>query len=113
MMAWNIGVLAAAMMAVTCKTALAQEDQRRFKLIPFTDKTTDQRRYADAVMAGPTSATGSAAVVQGASAKLRCTTAIDLERRSQFGLFRSASPTGQHFFDSAIRHEPHQSDRDI
>jgi 4-carboxymuconolactone decarboxylase len=67
MMTWKIGVLAAAMMAATCKTAVAQEDQRRFKLIPFTEMTPDQRKYADAVMAGPTSATGSAAVVPGAS----------------------------------------------
>ena len=47
--------------------SFAQEDQRRFKLTPFTEMTPDQRKYADAVMAGPTSATGSAAVVQGAS----------------------------------------------
>lgn len=66
-MTWKIGVLAAAMMAVTCKTAVAQEDQRRFRLIPFTEMTPDQRNYADAVLAGPTSATGSAAAVPGAS----------------------------------------------
>jgi 4-carboxymuconolactone decarboxylase len=47
--------------------AHAQEDQRRFRLIPFTEMTPDQRKYADAVMAGPTSSTGSAAVVPGAS----------------------------------------------
>jgi 4-carboxymuconolactone decarboxylase len=67
MMTWKIGVLTAAMIAVTCKSALAQEDQRRFRLIPFTEMTQDQRKYADAVMEGPTAATGSAAVVPGAS----------------------------------------------
>jgi len=66
MTTWKIGILAAAMMAITSKAAVAQEDQRRFKLIPFTEMTPDQRKYADAVMAGPTSATGSAAVVPGA-----------------------------------------------
>jgi 4-carboxymuconolactone decarboxylase len=66
MMIWKASVLAAAMIAVTCN-AMAQEDQRRFKLIPFTEMTPDQRKYADAVMAGPTSSTGSAAVVPGAS----------------------------------------------
>ena len=66
MMMWKAGVLAAAMIAVTCN-AMAQEDQRRFKLIPFSEMTPDQRKYADAVMAGPTSSTGSAAVVPGAS----------------------------------------------
>ena len=59
-------VLAAAMGAIGGNAA-AQEDQRRFKLIPFTEMTPDQRKYADAVMAGPTAATGSAAVVPGAS----------------------------------------------
>ncbi len=66
-MTWKSSVLAAAMIALTCKSAVAQEDQRRFKLIPFTEMNSDQRKYADAVMAGPTSATGSAAVVPGAS----------------------------------------------
>ena len=47
--------------------AHGQEDLRRFRLIPFTEMTPEQRIYADAVMAGPTSATGSAAVVQGAA----------------------------------------------
>ena len=65
-MTWKSAVLAAAMIAVTCN-AMAQEEQRRFRLIPFTEMTPNQRKYADAVMAGPTSATGSAAVVQGAS----------------------------------------------
>jgi hypothetical protein len=46
---------------------MEQEDQRRFRLIPFTEMTPEQRKYADAVMAGPTSSTGSAAVVPGAS----------------------------------------------
>jgi 4-carboxymuconolactone decarboxylase len=47
--------------------AYAEEDRRRFRLIPFTEMTPEQRKYADAVMAGPTSSTGSAAVVPGAS----------------------------------------------
>jgi 4-carboxymuconolactone decarboxylase len=47
--------------------SFAQEDPRRFRLIPFTEMTPEQRKYADAVMAGPTSSTGSAAVVPGAS----------------------------------------------
>ena len=66
MMIWQTTVLAAAMLAVTGNAA-AQEDQRRFKLIPFTEMTLDQRKYADAVLAGPTAATGSAAAVPGAS----------------------------------------------
>ena len=48
-------------------TALAEEDMRRFKLTPFSEMTPTQRAYADAVMAGPVSATGSAAVVPGAN----------------------------------------------
>jgi 4-carboxymuconolactone decarboxylase len=47
--------------------ACAQEELRRFKLIPFAEMTPPQKAYADAVMAGPTSATGSAAVVPGAA----------------------------------------------
>ena len=58
-------VLAIAIVAVTCNAAA--QDQRRFRLIPFAEMTPDQRKYADAVMAGPTSSTGSAAVVPGAS----------------------------------------------
>ena len=64
-MKYKTRLLAAATISMACN-AVAQEDQRRFKLIPFTDMTPDQRKYADAVMAGPTSATGSAAVVPGA-----------------------------------------------
>ncbi len=62
---WKTTVLAVAIIAAT-GNAMAQEDLRRFKLIPFTEMNSDQRKYADAVMAGPTSATGSAAVVPGA-----------------------------------------------
>jgi len=40
---------------------------RRFRLVPFVEMTPPQKAYADAVMAGPTSATGSAAVVPGAA----------------------------------------------
>ncbi len=44
-----------------------QENARRFKLIPFTEMTPEQKKYADAVLAGPTAATGSAAAVPGAA----------------------------------------------
>jgi 4-carboxymuconolactone decarboxylase len=67
MMTWKIGVLAAAMIAVTCTTAVAQEDQRRFKLLPFNEMTPAQRAYAEGVISGPVSSTGSAAVVPGAN----------------------------------------------
>ena len=67
MMNWKTGVLAAAMMAVTCTTAVAQEDQRRFRLLPFDEMTPAQRAYAQGVMSGPVSSTGSAAVVPGAN----------------------------------------------
>jgi 4-carboxymuconolactone decarboxylase len=63
----RIFVLVAAMTALGGKPALAQEELRRFRLIPFTEMTPEQRKYADAVMAGPTSSTGSAAVVPGAA----------------------------------------------
>ena len=46
--------------------AAAQEDQRRFKLTPIAEMTPEQKKYVDAVLAGPTSATGSAAAVVGA-----------------------------------------------
>ena len=45
----------------------AQDDGRRFKLTPFTEMTPDQRNYADAVLAGPTAASGSSAAVPGAA----------------------------------------------
>jgi 4-carboxymuconolactone decarboxylase len=66
MMIWKAIVLAAALFAVTCP-AMGQEDQRRFKLIPFTEMTPDQRKYAEGMMAGPTSSTGSAALKPGAN----------------------------------------------
>jgi len=47
--------------------ASAQEELRRFKLTPFDQMTPAQRAYANAVMSGPVSATGSAAVVAGAN----------------------------------------------
>ncbi len=47
--------------------AAAQDDGRRFKIVPFTEMTPPQRAYADAIVAGPTSSTGSAAVVPGAT----------------------------------------------
>jgi 4-carboxymuconolactone decarboxylase len=56
-------VALAALASNTC----AQEELRRFKLIPFAEMTPAQKAYADAVMAGPTAATGSAAVVPGAA----------------------------------------------
>ena len=45
------GIFAAGIVAAM-GNAMAQEDQRRFKLIPFTEMTPEQRQYADAVMAG-------------------------------------------------------------
>lgn len=66
MQMWHTAILAAGL-AVVAGGANAQEDMRRFKLIPFTEMTPAQRAYADAVMAGPTAATGSAAVVPGAA----------------------------------------------
>lgn len=55
--------------ALACIAGLAsaQDDPRRFRLIPFTEMTPAQKAYADAVMAGPTSSTGSAAVVPGSA----------------------------------------------
>jgi 4-carboxymuconolactone decarboxylase len=63
---WKAGLLALA--AIACAAnAWAQEELRRFKLIPFTEMTPEQRKYADAVLSGPTVATGSAAAVPGAA----------------------------------------------
>lgn len=45
----------------------APEGARRFRLIPFTEMTPEQKKYADAVLDGPTSKTGSAAAVPGAA----------------------------------------------
>jgi 4-carboxymuconolactone decarboxylase len=42
--------------------AAAQEDTRRFRLMPFSEMTPEQRAYADAVKSGPTAGTGSAAL---------------------------------------------------
>lgn len=47
--------------------AYAQDDQRRFKIIPLTEMTAEQKKYFEALMAGPVSGTGSAGVVQGAT----------------------------------------------
>jgi 4-carboxymuconolactone decarboxylase len=44
-------------------SAAAQEDMRRFRLIPFSEMTPEQRAYADAVTSGPTARTGSGAIV--------------------------------------------------
>ena len=65
-MHWKTVLMWSARMPVV-EDAPAHANQRRFKLIPFAEMTPDQRKYADAVMAGPTAATGSAAVVPGAS----------------------------------------------
>lgn len=45
---------------------MAQNELPRFKRTPFSQMTPAQRAYADALMAGPVSSTGSAAVVPGA-----------------------------------------------
>ncbi len=51
----------------TSLPAHGQVDQQRFKRIPVTEMTADQRKYFDGLMAGPVSGTGSAGVVQGAT----------------------------------------------
>ena len=63
----NTMIAGAVLAAGAAGPAAAQEELRRFKIIPFTEMTPPQRAYADAVMAGPTAATGSAAVVKGAT----------------------------------------------
>ena len=62
---WTVGLLFFGL-GWLAGSACAQEDLRRFKLTPFSEMTPAQRAYADAVMAGPVAATGSAAVVPGA-----------------------------------------------
>src|SRR5437870_6478185 len=62
---WTVGLLFSGL-SLLAGSACAQEDLRRFKLTPFSEMTPAQRAYADAVMAGPVAATGSAAVVPGA-----------------------------------------------
>src|SRR5207244_13032378 len=62
---WTVGLLFSGL-GWLAGSACAQEDLRRFKLTPFSEMTPAQRAYADAVMAGPVAATGSAAVVPGA-----------------------------------------------
>jgi 4-carboxymuconolactone decarboxylase len=62
-----LGTLAAASAGLGLSTsALAQDDGRRFKLTPIAEMTVDQKKYVDAVLSGPTSASGSAAAVVGA-----------------------------------------------
>ncbi len=57
----KIGLLIAGLI-VLAGSAAAQEDMRRFRLIPFSEMTPEQRAYADAVKSGPTAGTGSAAL---------------------------------------------------
>ena len=68
---WKKGIIMAGIIAgatgAAPQDAVAQDDGRRFKLIPFTEMTPAQRKYTDAVLAGPTAATGSAAAVPGAA----------------------------------------------
>ena len=61
------GLAMAGLAASVAGDTLAQEDMRRFKLMPFSEMTPAQRAYAEGVMSGPVSATGSAAVVPGAN----------------------------------------------
>jgi 4-carboxymuconolactone decarboxylase len=63
----HLRALLVAALAMFTSQAFAQEELRRFRLIPFVEMTPAQKAYADAVMAGPTAATGSAAVVPGAA----------------------------------------------
>ena len=53
-------------LCLSSAAVLSQEDQRRFRLLPFTEMNPAQRAYVDAMLAGPVSGTGSAAVVPGA-----------------------------------------------
>src|SRR3989442_2284655 len=66
MKTWQSGLFAVGL-ALLVGNAIAEEEMRRFRLIPFTEMTPAQRAYADAVMSGPVAATGSAAVVPGAA----------------------------------------------
>ena len=61
------GATGAAPQGAMAQDPATQPDPRRFRLIPFTEMTSDQRKYADAVLSGPTAATGSAAAVPGAA----------------------------------------------
>lgn len=61
------GLAIAVVAASVAGNAMAQEDLRRFKLLPFSEMTPAQRAYAEGVMSGPTSTTGSAAIVPGAN----------------------------------------------
>ena len=60
-------LLLVAALSTTCLYAQAQDDQQRFKRIPVTEMSPAQKQYFEALMAGPVSGTGSAAVVQGAT----------------------------------------------
>jgi 4-carboxymuconolactone decarboxylase len=57
----KIGLLITGLIVLVGTTA-AQEDLRRFRLIPFSEMTPEQRAYVDAVKSGPTASTGSAAL---------------------------------------------------
>jgi len=57
----------AAIIALTQLHAGAQSGSERFKRIPVTEMTPAQKQYFEALMAGPVSGTGSAAVVKGAT----------------------------------------------
>jgi 4-carboxymuconolactone decarboxylase len=64
---FKAGLAMVAVAASLSGNTLAQEDLRRFKLTPFSEMTPAQRAYAEGVMSGPTSKTGSAAIVPGAN----------------------------------------------
>jgi 4-carboxymuconolactone decarboxylase len=57
----KIGLLIAGLI-VLAGSAAAQEDMRRFRLIPFGEMTPEQRAYVDTVKSGLVSGTGSAAL---------------------------------------------------
>lgn len=63
---WKAGLVIGALVASAAGSTLAQEELRRFKLMPFSEMTPAQRAYAEGVMSGPASKTGSAAIVPGA-----------------------------------------------
>ncbi len=64
---WKVGLVIGTIVASAAGSTLAQEELRRFKLTPFSEMTPAQRAYAEGVMSGPASKTGSAAVVPGSN----------------------------------------------
>ncbi len=62
-----IKALLVTLIGMTCHHSYAQASQERFARIPVTEMSPAQKQYFEALMSGPVSGTGSAAVVQGAT----------------------------------------------